>query len=31
VENRNEAERYLVNGCKDSNDDKLDFFRLMED
>jgi hypothetical protein len=25
VENRNEVERYLVNGCEDPNDDKLDF------
>jgi hypothetical protein len=24
VENRNEVERYLVDGCEDSNDDKLD-------
>jgi len=24
LENRNEVERYLVNGCEDSNDDKLD-------
>jgi hypothetical protein len=24
VENRNEVERYLVDGCEDLNDDKLD-------
>jgi len=24
VENRNEVERYLVDGCEDPNDDKLD-------
>jgi hypothetical protein len=24
VENKNEVERYLIDGCEDSNDDKLD-------